>query len=74
MNIMTNKKHNMFRDGKKRLSAKEAMVASHRRLYKVNESSIKTDEVKVGIYGMMQVIFIYNTWYMEDKTSILDNI
>ena len=32
------------------------------------------EEVTLGLYCLMQVIFIYNTWFMEDGSSILDNI
>ena len=74
MNIMTNKTQNMFREGKKRISAKEAMIRLHRRGAKINASGAKKDILNQGLYGMMQVLFIYCTWYMEDGSSIMENI
>ena len=58
---MTNKTQNMFRDGNKRLSPKEAMVRRHRRKHKINESVSKADKLKYGLYSLMQVLFIYST-------------
>ena len=74
MDVMTNKTQNMFREGKKRLSAKEQMIKFQQRKCDGTFSNGRNDRVQLGLYGLLQVTFIYCTYYMEDGSSILDNI
>ena len=72
---MTNKTGNRFRDRKKkRNSAKEAMMKLQRRQVEGDIPATREDLVKVGLLGLIQVAFIYNSWYMEDGSCILENV
>ena len=73
---MTNKTQNKFRDlgSKKRLSAMEAMMRYQLRKSEITASSGLEDDIKIGLFALMQVAFIYSSYYMEDRSSILDII
>ena len=73
---MTNKTQNKFRDAKqgKRLSAMEAMMRFQQRRSETFSSSGRYDSVKIGLYALLQVAFIYSTWYMDDGSNIMDNV
>ena len=76
MNVMTNKTQNRFRDlnSKKRLSAKEAMKHYQQRKSVITSTSGLKDYVKIGLFALMQVAYIYSSYYMEDRSNILDNV
>ena len=73
---MTNKTQNRFRDlsTKKRLSAMEAMMHYQQRKTEITASSGLKDCVKIGLFSLMQVAWIYSSYYMEDSSSKLDTI
>ena len=61
MNIMTNKSQNKFRDGKIRLTAKEQMIKFQQRKLSDGSQTGKEDKVKIGLYCLLQVTYIYCT-------------
>ena len=73
---MTNKTQNNFRDPRsgRRISAMEAMKRFQQRKSDTFLSSGRYDRVKVGLFALLQIDFIYSSWYMEDYSSILKNI
>ena len=72
---MTNKTQNKFRGARRqRISAKEAIIKLRRRGGQRGTSAVREDRVKVGLFGLIQVAFIFSSWYMEDGSCILKNV
>ena len=74
INAMTNKTQNAFRLNKKRLSSKEKLINFHQRKCEKLSNTGREELVKKGLYGLLQVAYIYCTWYMDDRSDILQNL
>ena len=73
--MLTNKTQNKFRSAnRQRISAQEAMIKLQRRQAQEATSAVTEDLVKVGLYGLIQVAFIYSSWFMEDGSCMLRNV
>ena len=75
LEVAVSKERNQFRStDSHRLTAVEKMKALHNRCKDDDEPTGREDPAEIGLYGLPTTIYIFKSYIMKDKTSLLDNV